>query len=190
MPVDVANLSVVHYPAPVLRTKAKPVAAVTDEVRAVIDRMYALMDEEEGIGLAAPQVGLSWRLFVVDVPELLDPKEGEDRRSPDDDPPTASRGRMAFINPVLSKPEGELVSFKEGCLSLPEIRGGVLRPEIITVTALDAEGKSFTLRSGGLLARCIQHEYDHLEGMLIIDRMAQLDRMKNRQAIRDLERSA
>ena len=141
------------------------------------------MRSHEGIGLAAPQVGLSWRLFVVDVPE----QEG---RSASAVPPTATGGVRVFVNPVLEGFEGSPEAYEEGCLSLPDIRGDVLRPPIVTVRALDLEGREFTLRAGGLLARCLQHEFDHIEGVLIIDRMTQMSRLKNRAKIRALEKGA
>ncbi len=181
MSIDTPNLEVVTYPAPVLRAKAKPVEIVTDEVRRVAKRMIELMRGAEGIGLAAPQVGLSWRLFVVDIPP------GEER-STEADPPTATHGPQFYINPKLSKPEGPPVPWEEGCLSLPDIRGDVLRPPVITISALDLHGKPFTQTAAGLLARCWQHELDHLDGVLILDRMTQMSRLKNRAAIKDLER--
>jgi peptide deformylase len=176
-------LRLVVFPAPVLRRRGQPIEQVTDEVRAVAARMVEVMRAHEGIGLAAPQVGLSWRLFVVDVPE----QEG---RSASGDPPTATRGPTVFINPVLVEYEGAAEAFEEGCLSLPEIRGDVLRPPIVTVRALGLDGKEFVLRAGGLLARCVQHEYDHIEGVLIIDRMTQMSRLKNRAKVRALEKGA
>lgn len=182
MSVDPASLRLRTYPDPVLKGRAKPVEEVNDLVRHVAAAMLEIMDEEEGIGLAAPQVGLPWRMFVLDVP-----KGKTD--SPDTDPPSATAGAMVFINPTL-KLEGPVEPYEEGCLSLPSIRGDVLRPPIVTVTALDEHGQSFTLRAGGLLARCIQHEYDHLEGVLILDKMTQPSRMKNRQQVRDLEDGA
>jgi peptide deformylase len=181
MPVDAPSLEIVTYPAPVLRAKAKPVEKVTEEVRRVARRMIELMRQAEGIGLAAPQVGLSWRLFVVDVPP-------SDERSAEADPPTATDGPQYYINPKLSSPKGVPVPWEEGCLSLPDIRGDVLRPPVITISALDLEGKPFTQTAGGLLARCWQHEMDHLDGVLILDRMTQMSRLKNRAAIKDLER--
>jgi len=181
MTVDPKALLIQTYPAAVLRKRALPVAAVTDEVRAVAARMVELMRIEEGIGLAAPQVGLSWRLFVVDVPP-------NDERSAEAEPPTATRGTQFYVNPVLTKPVGVPAPFEEGCLSLPEIRGDVLRPPVITISAMDLEGREFTQTAGGLLARCWQHEMDHLDGVLIIDKMTQMSRLKNRVAIRDLER--
>lgn len=181
--VDPAKLRIVSYPAPVLRQKASPVATVTDEVRAVAERMVVLMHEAEGIGLAAPQVGLSWRMFVVHIPS-------NDEHSADATPPEATGTPRVFINPVLRQPEGRWELGAEGCLSLPEIRGEVSRPERITVSALDEHGNPFSLAAGGLLARCLQHETDHLDGVLIIDRMTQMSRIKNRPRVRDLEREA
>ena len=181
MPVDPATLRIVIYPAPVLRTRAKPVDKVTDEVRAVARRMVELMREEEGIGLAAPQVGLSWRMFIADVP----PNE---ERSTDTDPPSATNGPEFYINPKLSSPKGPPEPLEEGCLSLPDIRGDVLRPEHITITALDLNGREFTKTGAGLLARCWQHEMDHLDGVLIIDRMTQMARIKNKAALKELEK--
>lgn len=181
MGVDPASLAIVNYPDPVLRKRAAPIAKVTDEVRRVAARMVELMHEAEGIGLAAPQVGLSWRMFVVHVPE----SEG---RSASGLTPSATRGPVVYVNPVLSDPQGELEPYEEGCLSLPDVRGDVIRPTIITMTALDLEGQSFSTTGSGLLARCWQHEYDHLDGVLIIDRMTQMSRLKNRSAVRDLEK--
>jgi peptide deformylase len=181
MPVDPSKLELRTYPDPVLRQKAKPVAEVTDEVRKVVARMIEVMREKDGIGLAAPQIGLSWRIFVADVPE-------SEKRSASALPPSATKGPQVYINPVLSRPAGELEPYEEGCLSLPDIRGDVLRPPTITVTYMDIEGRSVTQTATGLLARCWQHETDHLDGVLIIDKMTQIFRMKNKSAIRDLER--
>lgn len=185
MPLDPRTLSIVQYPDPILRRKAAPVAEITNEVRAVAERMIDLMHEAEGIGLAAPQVGLSWRMFVAHVPP-----SDEEGRSPHSDPVTATAEPMVFINPVLSNPVGTPEPLNEGCLSLPEIAGEVLRPPIITITATDLTGRTFTQTGAGLLARCWQHEYDHIDGVLIIDRMTQMSRLKNRSILRDLERAA
>jgi len=182
MTVDPSTLRVVNYPHPALRRKAEAISP-SPEVRAVALRMIELMHEHEGIGLAAPQVGLPWRLFVTFVPE-------GDGRHADIDLPTAEAQACVYINPVLSDPRGKLRSSEEGCLSLPDIRGAVHRPETITITAQSTDGRSFTRSGTGLLARCWQHENDHLDGVLIIDRMTQIYRLKNRSALRDLERSA
>ncbi|HMN40003.1 MAG TPA: peptide deformylase [Phycisphaerales bacterium] len=178
--VDPAALHIVEYPAPVLRVRAKPVEKVTAEVRAVAARMVELMRQAKGIGLAAPQVGLSWRMFICDIPRSED-------HSPDSDPPTGTDGPQFYINPKLSHPVGAPQKMEEGCLSLPEITGEVLRPPTITITALDLHGRSFTRTATGLLARCWQHEMDHLDGVLIIDKMTQMSRLKNRTLIKDLE---
>jgi peptide deformylase len=143
--------------------------------------MVELMRKEEGIGLAAPQVGLPWRLFIADVP----PTDG---RSAEADPPTATQGVQVYINPRLAAPTGAPEAAEEGCLSLPDIRGEVIRPPMITISAINLEGQPFTRTAAGLLARCWQHEMDHLDGTLIIDKFTQMSRLKNRSAIRDLER--
>lgn len=180
--VDAANLHIVHYPASVLKKKATHIPASDDTTKAVVRRMIELMHKAEGIGLAAPQVGLSWRLFVVHVPE-----DAEDDRLVNSDPPGATARPQVYINPKITKFEGPVEPFEEGCLSLPGIRGEVLRPPHITVTATDEHGKAFTHKAGGLLARCIQHELDHLDGVLIIDKMLMADRTKNKKKIRALE---
>jgi peptide deformylase len=178
-----AELRIVTLPHPVLREKARPVDAppISEQVAAVARRMIDLMFQAEGIGLAAPQVGLPWRLFVAHVPE--DPEEG---RTAAASPAECTAAPEVYLNPVLSAPSADLEPFEEGCLSLPKIRGRVMRPSQITITATDPTGNRFTRRAGGLLARCWQHEMDHLDGVLIIDRMLQPDRLKNRNAIKAL----
>ncbi|MFG0329008.1 MAG: peptide deformylase [Phycisphaerales bacterium] len=171
MTVDPSNLRILNYPHPALRRRAKPVESITDEVKAVAERMLELMHEAPGVGLAAPQVGLSWRLFVANSGE-----EGDVDR--------------VYINPALSQPEGPLESLEEGCLSLPDIRGEVRRPVAITIEATDLNGDRFEMRDDGLLARVWQHEFDHLDGTLIFDRFSQLTKLATRRQIRDLERLA
>ena len=183
MSTDPAQLRIVTYPHAALREPAKPVGAVTDEVRAIADRMVELMFEAEGIGLAAPQVGLPLRLFVCHVPEA-------DERSATASPVTATAHPTVYIDPVITSPEGPILPMDEGCLSLPDITGEVLRPEHVTIEATNLHGDRFTHTGEGLLARCWQHELDHLDAVLIIDKMTQLSRLKNRSAIRRLERSA
>ena len=180
MPVDPSSLRIELFPAPILREKAKPVEA-TDEVLAVVDRMVELMRGAEGIGLAATQVGLPWRLFVCDVP-------------PDDeaahDPVEHTDGPVAFLNPVIESSEGVPDAYEEGCLSLPGIRGDVIRPPIVTVSAIGRDGQPFEVRAGGLLSRCLQHEIDHLDGVLIFDKMTDRARARVKNSIRALERTA
>jgi peptide deformylase len=185
--VDPASLSIVLYPAPILRTRCLPVPEVGDEVRAVGTRMIELMNEAKGLGLAAPQVGLPWRMFVCDVPAE------EDHAAPGEGLAVVLRGTegpTVYINPVLSEPVSPVEASSEGCLSLPDISGDIPRPRGITVTALDLQGRPFTQTGMGLLARCWQHETDHLDGVLILDRMSQLSRLRIRSAVRGLERAA
>lgn len=138
---------------PILRVETEPVAEVTGELRQLIDDMFATMYAAEGIGLAAPQVGRTERLAVVDV-------EG---------------AKYALINPEIVAREGSARA-EEGCLSIPEVFGEVERPHQITVRALDAGGKPFELAADELLARCIQHEVDHLHGKLFVDYLSVLKR--------------
>jgi len=146
--------------------------------------MLELMVQAEGIGLAAPQVGLSWRMFVLNVPE-----DAEDGRLATSEPPEATTAPRLYINPKITAYQGPLEPFEEGCLSLPGIRGDVYRPAQITVTAMGPDGQPFTHTAGGLLARCIQHEIDHLDGVLIIDKMTQTARMKNKKKLKELEQA-
>jgi len=169
MPSAVDKLKIVHYPAGVLRRKASPVPEVTDDIRAIASRMLELMHEAPGVGLAAPQVGLGLRLFVAS-------ETGE----PEDD--------MVFINPVILQPTEEMEDMEEGCLSLPEIRGQVRRPRGVTIQAIDLRGEPFSLRSEELPARIWQHETDHLDGVLIIDRMTPMERRANQKQLRQLEK--
>ncbi len=170
MAIDPQQLRIVEYPDPTLRRKAQIVGQLTDEVRAVARRMCELMHEAEGVGLAAPQVGLPWRMFVANT--TGDPANDQ-----------------VFINPVLSDPSREVGDHDEGCLSLPDIRGQIRRPLRITVTAHDLDGREFTRTSDELASRVWQHETDHLDGVLIIDRMTPIDRMANARKIKALEKA-
>ena len=181
MTVDPATLRVRIYPDKILRGKAEPIDP-TPNVSEVAKRMIELMYASEGIGLAAPQVGLSWRMFVADVP----PSE----ENPETDPPSSTDGPVIYINPELSEPTRNIEPLEEGCLSLPEIQGDVIRPTEITITATDLEGNRTSHRAAGLLARCWQHEYDHLNGVLIIDRMTHASRAVIEVHIHALERGA
>lgn len=182
MTVNPAHLQIVKYPAEVLRARAKEIPQVDESVRAVADRMVDLMYDAEGIGLAGPQVGLNWRIFVIDVPE-----DEEGHRSPHTQPMSATPGPMVFINPKLGGFSRDLVSYDEGCLSLPLITGEVRRPSMCTVSALDEHGHPFTIEAAGLLSRCLQHENDHLDGVLIIDKFDMATRRRVKPAIESLE---
>ncbi len=182
MSIDPAALRIRSFPDPVLRGRAAPVGEVTEETRAVAARMIELMHEADGIGLAAPQVGLSWRLFVVHVPE------GEGR-SATASPQTATPQPIVCINPEVTPVKSELVGGSEGCLSLPDITCEVFRPAIARLSALDVTGKPFEITAEGLLARCFQHEFDHLNGVLIIDRMTLKSQLANKAVIRRMEQA-
>jgi len=168
MSVSIDKLRIVNYPHPTLLKAAEPVGEVDGQVTAVAQRMIELMHEARGIGLAAPQVALPWRLFVANPTNT----PGDDR---------------VFINPVLTDPSRETAEMEEGCLSLPEINARVRRPLGITITATDLEGNAFSLTSDAMPARVWQHEYDHLDGILILDKMNRLDKLANRRAIKQLE---
>jgi len=171
--IDPARLQIVLHPAPVLRAVATPVEGVTEEVQAVAERMLELMHEAEGIGLAAPQVGLPWRMFVT--------------RDPDDR--EAVSGGCVFINPAVEIVDATPEESEEGCLSLPGIEVLVRRPVGIRMTATGLDGDRLVQERADHFARVYQHELDHLNGTLIIDRMSTMDRLRNRRAIRDLERA-
>ncbi|MBI1368862.1 MAG: peptide deformylase [Planctomycetes bacterium] len=168
MSVKAEQLRIVLYPDPVLRRKARTIEKVDDEIRAVAARMIELMHEAPGVGLAAPQVGLPWRLFVAN-------HTGE----PADD--------RVFINPVLRDPSEDYGPHNEGCLSIPDVTAEIRRPLRITIDALDINGQPFSMTSDELPARIWQHETDHLDGVLIIDRMNPMDKLASRRMLKQLE---
>lgn len=139
---------------PILREETKPVAEITDELRALAKNMFDTMDLARGIGLAAPQVGRSERMAVIGV---------EDQR-------------FVVINPEIVEADGKTAKAEEGCLSIPDVYGDVERPARVRVRALDLEGNTFEVEAGELLARCLQHEIDHLHGKLFIDYLSVLKR--------------
>jgi len=140
---------------PVLRQETTPVSAVTDDIRALIDDMFETMHAAKGIGLAAPQVGRLERVAVVDV---------EGGKQP-----------FALVNPEIVSTDG-IAKSEEGCLSIPDVFGDVERPANVVVRALDRHGKPFEIAASELLARCFQHEIDHLHGKLFIDYLSVLKR--------------
>ena len=183
-PVDPSTLHLRIHPDEMLRARASVVGEVTENVQDVARRMLEVMHEEEGIGLAAPQVGLSWRMFVCLVP--ADPKADP---APEGFLQDTGGQPIVCIDPKLTH-AGPLEAVEEGCLSLPDIRGQVNRPALVAMEATGLDGQRSTIQASGLLARCIQHETDHLDGVLIIDKFGQLDRLRTRSAVRRLERKA
>ena len=147
-------MEIVKYGHPSLRWKAKELTELTPDFKATVRAMFDLMYEARGIGLAATQVGLPYRFFVVNT--TADPKETEEE--------------LVFINPEIIRKKGN-VEGEEGCLSLPELYGEVARAEEIVLEAYDIDGQGFEMECSEILARVIQHENDHLDGVLFIDRM-------------------
>lgn len=161
-------LQILHYPDERLHTVAQPVKVVDDELRRLIDDMAETMYAAPGIGLAATQVDVHKRLILVDISETKDQLK-------------------VFINPELIRAEGR-AEREEGCLSVPGIYDKVERYERITVKALGRDGKPFTLDAEGLLAVCIQHEMDHLEGKVFVEYLSRLKQNRIRQKMKKRER--
>ena len=161
-------LPIVTYGTPIFRQKGEKVEAVTPTVKKLIGDMLETMYAHKGVGLAAQQVGLALQLTVIDVRGVTDrPSSLEMRGSPVD---VAEFMPLVLLNPRITA-VGKPVSGPEGCLSFPEIFGEISRPDVVDVEALDKGGKTIQFRCGGLLARAVQHETDHLQGILFIDRM-------------------
>jgi peptide deformylase len=162
-------LEVVKYGHPVLRQKGARIGAITPEIRKLIADMLETMHAGKGIGLAAQQIGRAVQLTVIDVREVKDrPSTLELDGKPAD---VAAFMPLVLINPEI-KPIGDPMASTEGCLSFPEIYAEVTRPESTDVVALNEKGERIQFRCGGLLSRAIQHEVDHLNGILYIDRMS------------------
>ncbi len=170
MSVDPQSLNLVLYPDPILKQRALEVDASDANVQAVAQRMIELMFDYEGVGLAAPQVGLPWRLFVTRDPNL-------------------ENVGLAWINPTLEIIASEVVIAEEGCLSLPEIRCDVRRPLGIRISGWNEHGKEAHQDSEEFIARVWQHENDHLDGILLTDKMSAMDRLVNRKVIKNLEKA-
>ena len=153
-----AVLEIKKYPEPVLKRKAAPVTGFDREFQKLIDDMVETMYAAPGVGLAAPQVGVSRSLAVIDV-------SSRDEKYP----------LIVLVNPFIVSSQGE-VEFEEGCLSIPEYSAKVKRAESLVVCARDREGREVEIEAGGLLAIALQHEIDHLEGRLLIDRISPIKR--------------
>ena len=156
------------YGDPILREPARPVAAVTPEIREFVDNLFATMHAAQGVGLAAQQVGIPLQLTVIDVRGATDRPSTLELDGKPADPNEFMP--LVLINPEV-KPLGDPVAGPEGCLSFPEIFADITRPESVEVRAINEKGKPIQFRCGGLLARAVQHEIDHLHGILFIDRM-------------------
>lgn len=164
-----AGRSLVLYGAPVLQKRAEPVTSFDESLVELVADMYRIMYEEEGIGLAGPQVGVSKRVFVVDI-------EGENEEE---------RVKLTVINPEIVEKHG-LASEEEGCLSLPGIREKIKRPERLVMSFQDETGDSLEVEADGLVARALQHEFDHLDGILITDRIPAMRRALLKRQLADI----
>ena len=164
-------LKVLKYPDPVLSQPGEPVTEFDKELRKLVDDMFETTYASQGIGLAAPQVGVSKRLTVIDVSMGKETKD-----------------RLVLVNPEITYSEGKLYE-EEGCLSFPEIREKVVRAAKVKIRALDEYGKWFEAEGEELLSRCMQHEIDHLDGMLFIFRISSLKRDLALRKIRKMQRA-
>ncbi len=159
-----ALLEILEFPDPRLRTRAKPVSQVDEVVRQLVDDMFETMYKAPGVGLAATQVNVHRQVVVIDV--------SEDKSAP-----------LVFINPTITVLDEVLCDYDEGCLSVPGFYETVSRPQHIRVTALDRDGRTFEIEPEGLLAVCIQHELDHLNGKLFVDHISSLKRDRIRKKL-------
>ena len=157
-------LDIVKMGDEVLRGKSTAVTEFDDALRILLDAMFETLEEAEGVGLAAPQVGVDKRFFIVSLPDGT---------------------RKEFINPEITGTSVETEPYEEGCLSIPGVYHDVIRPSKVLVKAQDAFGVGFTLKASGLLARVIQHEYDHLDGVLFIDH---LDENEKARVVKEYEK--
>ena len=164
------KLQVVRYPEPVLRKRAKQLPEVDDAVRETVASMFRTMYEDNGVGLAAPQVGLRQRILVINPSG--DPEKPEEE--------------LALVNPTLTDRSGPIASMEEGCLSFPGIYASVDRPERCTVRAQLPDGSEIEREFEGFISRVIQHEYDHLEGVLLVDRMSPAEKVRNKALLEEL----
>lgn len=162
-----ALLPILHYPDPRLRTIAKPVDKVDDTIKSLIADMFETMYDARGIGLAATQVDRHVQVVVMDLAQ-------------EDQPPQPK----VYINPKVTPLTDELGIYKEGCLSIPEVYDDVKRPIRVQIDALDADGMPFSVEADGLLAVCIQHELDHLNGVLFVDYLSRLKQDRARDKVR------
>lgn len=159
-----ALLEILSFPDHRLRTKATPVDQVTDDIRKLVDDMFETMYAAPGVGLAATQINVHKRVVVIDVSEEQDQP-------------------IVFINPEVEVLDNETSPYDEGCLSVPGFYEPVERPTHVRVTALDRDGQPFTLEPDGLLAVCIQHEIDHLNGKLFVDHISSMKRDRIRKKL-------
>lgn len=170
-------LPIVTYNDPILKKKSESISENSDELQKLIDDMFETMYQASGVGLAAPQIGKSIQLFVMDADAVT--KEIDDEEDV---------GPMVFINPEIIERGDESVKMEEGCLSIPEVRDEVSRPKTIQVSYKDREFNHQTMKASGWLARVIQHEYDHLQGILFLDYLSAFKRRLHKSTLRKIEK--
>lgn len=168
--INIDKCRITHYPAQVLAERAQPVEKIDDNVHRLVEKMTDIMLKNKGVGLAAPQAGVSLRLFIISL--------GGTRENV-----------KVYINPTVT-PDGKLTEFDEGCLSVPGVYTKIRRYKKCKVTATDLDGNEFTEDAEGLYARALQHEYDHIEGMTIINRMNRVAKIAHRKQLRKLTETA
>jgi peptide deformylase len=165
-----AKLRIRTWGDPILKQRTQPITTITDEIRQLVKDMFETLQAENGVGLAANQVGSSWRLFVAEVPV------GESELTQ----------RVVVVNPKFVQLSRETENVEEGCLSFPGIFGSVERAREVELQGLDLKGQPVTLKASGLLARAFQHELDHLDGVVFIERMKMVQRLLLNRQLNDL----
>jgi len=164
--IDISKPRLTHYPADVLVRRARPIDKIDDGIRQLVEKMTDIMLNNKGVGLAGPQAGVPLRIFIISL--------------------DASREAVkVFINPTVT-PDAEFDSMEEGCLSVPGVSARIKRYKKCTVTATDLDGNKFTEEAEGLYARCLQHEYDHIEGITIAERMDSAAKIAHRKQLKKL----
>ena len=167
--IDTEKCRITRYPATVLARRAEPIEKIDDSVRRLVEKMTDIMLDNKGIGLAGPQVGLALRMFIISLDGTRD-------------------SVRVYINPKVTPVTDEIELFEEGCLSVPRIYTKIRRYKKCRVTATDLNGKQFTEDAEGLYARALQHEYDHIEGLTVVNRMSQTARIAHRRQLKRLEK--
>jgi peptide deformylase len=170
-------LPIVTYNDPILKKETEPISENSEELQSLIDDMFETMYEASGVGLAAPQIGKSIQVFVMDADAITEEIEDEEDLGP-----------IALINPKIIKEDDEKVKMEEGCLSIPEVRDDVSRPKSITVAYKDRDFNDQTLQASGWIARVIQHEYDHLQGVLFLDYLSAFKRRLHKSTLKKIEK--
>jgi len=175
--INIEKCRITHYPASVLSRRAQPVEKIDDNIRRLVEKMTDIMLKNSGIGLAAPQVGVPLQIFIISLACTRGVATGTGDAS--------KEAVKVYINPTVTT-TGELYSIDEGCLSVPGVYTKVRRYKKCKVTATDLDGNEFTEEAEGLYARALQHEYDHINGFTIVNRMGQTAKIVHRKQLKKL----